>query len=364
MRCNACGTAYSLVTDGFPWRCARCTGLLELAQPVRYDASAIDPTQPGLWRYRQLFPFDPALRPVTLGEGNTPLVRVDVDDYDVHFKVDYLNPTSSYKDRGATVLASLLRHYGVTEAVEDSSGNAGAAFAAYAARAGINATIYVPGQIAPGKLRQIAVFGAKTAQVAGPRSAAAEAVQQAAQGGAVYASHNYNPLGMYGLATSAFEIVEALGEAPEFVIVPTGHAGNLVALHHGFRAMLAAGVIDRLPRMIGVQPEACAPLWAVFNLGPDAAGFVTEGETLAEGIRALQPVRGDAALQAVAESNGYFVPVTEIQIEAGRNVLARMGFYVEYTTAVVWAALRQVLREEKPLGPTVVILTGSGLKQV
>ncbi len=346
-----------------PWRCPKCTGLLDLAELLTYDAAQVDSEQPGLWRYRHTFSLPADVVPVTLGEGDTPLVASEVDGYPVYFKLDYLNPTASHKDRGMTVMMSALRHYGITSAVEDSSGNAGASFSAYAARAGVAARVFVPASAAAGKLAQMRIFGATVEAVAGPRSKASDAVQAAAAKGVCYASHNYNPLNIVGLATAAYEIVAQLGRAPAIVITPAGNGAYMIALHRGFKALQAAGVIEQLPRMIGVQAEACAPLWAAYALGPDAVGFVTEGETLAEGVRIRYPVHGDATLQAASESHGYLVAVSEQQIDAGRNVLARLGFYVEHTSAIVWTALRQVLAENKPAGPLVIMLTGSGLKQ-
>lgn len=361
LRCSACGATYALSAP-LPWRCEKCTGLLDLAEPLRYDAAGVDARQPGLWKYRSSFGLPDDLQPVSMGEGNTPLVEAVIDGQTVHVKLDYLMPTGSYKDRGTTVLVSVLAHLGIDEAVEDSSGNAGASFAAYAARAGLRARVFVPERASAGKLAQMAAFGARLEKVPGPRSKASEAVQAAAASGVTYASHNYLPLGSLGLATAAFEIVEQLGGAPGTVVLPVGHGSNFVGLWRGFKALQAAGVIGSLPQMVGVQAEACAPLWAVWRFGLDGLGFVTEGETLAEGIRSVRPVRGDASLQVAGESGGGFVTVNEVQIDGGRNALARMGFYVEHTSAVVWAGVRQVLAEGRP-GPVVVVLTGSGLKQ-
>jgi threonine synthase len=135
-------------------------------------------------------------------------------------------------------------------------------------------------------------------------------------------------------------------------------------LQLGFKALRVAGLIDRLPRLIGVQALACAPIWAVHRYGREGRALAAEGETVAEGIRVIRPVRGDAVLSAVAESGGDLVAVDEAAIQGGRNALARLGFYVEPTSAVVWEALRQVLEASKgaAAGDIVIMLTGSGLK--
>jgi threonine synthase len=259
------------------------------------------------------------------------------------------------------VMFTALRAAGVAEAVEDSSGNAGAAFAAYAARAGLRARVFVPAAASGPKRAQIAAYGAEVVAVDGPRSAAAEAALAAAKAGAHYASHIYNPIGLAGNATAAFELHEQLGRAPGTVVVPLGHGTLLLGLHHGFRALLAAGLIERLPRLVGVQAMACAPIWAVHRYGRDGLAWVTEGETAAEGVRVVRPLRGDAVLAAVRESGGDILAVEEADLLAGHNELARRGFYVEITSAVVWPALRQVI-STPGAGDVVAVMTGSGLK--
>ena len=143
-------------------------------------------------------------------------------------------------------------------------------------------------------------------------------------------------------------------------IAPAGQGNLLLALGRGFRALKQAGTIEHLPQLVGVQARACAPLWAVFNYGAAGLGWVTEGDTLAEGVRIKHPLRGDALLQLVAESHGRFVAVDEEAILPGRDQLARKGLYVEPTSAIVWSALDQVAGEVPD--PIAVVLTGSGYK--
>jgi threonine synthase len=297
---------------------------------------------------------------IGLGEGGTPLVDLQFEGRTVYFKCEHLNPTGSFKDRGSVVLVSTLDARGVEEAVEDSSGNAGASFAAYAARAGIRARVFVPSYASGPKQAQIEAYGAEIVRVPGPRSKAAEAVRQAADAGAVYASHVYLPHGIAGMATIAFEIAEQLGRAPGAVILPVGHGSLLLGLHRGFEAMVEAGEIDALPPLIGVQARACAPLWTAYTQGAMQPQSVTEGETIAEGIRIVQPPRAGAVLNALGESDGWMVAVDEDSIRQGRNALARRGLYVEATSAVVWPALTMTLKDLKD--SVVVILTGSGYK--
>jgi threonine synthase len=314
----------------------------------------------GLERFRHTFPLPSDAPIISLGEGDTPLLGYELKGRTIYFKCEYLNPTGSFKDRGSVVLMSALCAAGVEAAVEDSSGNAGASFAAYAARAGIRARVFVPEYASGPKRAQIEAYGAQVVCTPGPRSAASEAVRREAEAGAVYASHAYLPHGIAGMATVAFEIYEQLGEAPGSVVLPVGQGSLFLGIFLGYKAMLDAGEIERLPALIGVQAGACAPIWAVYSAGAAGLELIREGETVAEGIRILHPRRGDEVLAAVDESGGRMVAVDETEILEGRNLLSRLGLYVEPTSAVVWPALETTL--EVLTNPVVVVLTGSGLK--
>jgi threonine synthase len=248
----------------------------------------------------------------------------------------------------------------VTEAVEDSSGNAGASFAAYAAQAGIRARIFIPASAGGPKRKQIEAYGAELIPIQGPRSEAAAAVIEAARQGAVYASHAYLPHGISGYATIAYELLDQIGQAPGAVICPAGQGNLLLGIGLGFKSLQKASKIDRLPVLVGVQARACAPLWAVANYGAAGLAWVSEGDTLAEGVRVKHPIRGDAVLKIVRDTRGLFLAVDEDEILIGRNQLARIGLYVEPTAAIVWNAFGQVASELPD--PVVIVLTGSGLK--
>ncbi len=176
----------------------------------------------------------------------------------------------------------------------------------------------------------------------------------------MYASHAYLPQVLAGYATLAYELYVQMGRAPGAVIVPAGQGNLLLAVARGFLALKAAGLIERMPIMVGVQALACAPLWALFRYGAAGLGWVAEGETLAEGVRVRFPLRGDAVMQMLAEQDGLLVAVDEPAILPGRDQLARLGFYVEPTSAIVWNALEQVAADLPD--PVAVVLTGSGLK--
>jgi threonine synthase len=343
-----------------PNRCPRCGGLFDFASPWDFDPARVDPGQPGIWRYRHTFGLPEEAPAVSLGEGNTPLVWGQAFGKRVAFKCEYQNPTGSFKDRGSALIAGFARWRGVDSALEDSSGNAGASFAAYAARVGLKARIYVPDSASGPKRAQIEAYGAEVVSIAGPRSNAADAVRRAAEDGTVYASHAYLPFNLPGYATTAYEIAEQVGGAPGTLIAPAGQGGLLLGIARGFEALQRAGVIERLPVLIGVQARACAPLWALLNYGRAGLAWVAEADTLAEGIRVTFPLRGDTLLQTLSQHQGTILAVDEDDILAGRKALAAMGFYVEPTSAVVWNALAQVA--DQATEPVVLVLTGSGLK--
>ena len=349
--CVDCGLPYP--DSGILYKCPSCGGLFDYTQPLTYEVSA---RARGVWRYADSFGFTAS--PISLVEGDTPLLPVRIFGRDLFFKCEYSNPTGSFKDRGMTTLVSMIKARGVVEAVEDSSGNAGASFAAYAARAGIRARVFVPESASGPKREQIGMYGAELVAIPGPRSKAAEAVLQAAEAGTVYASHAYLPFNLPGYATCAYEIVEQLGGAPGAVILPAGQGGLLLGLGRGFQAMQHAGLIQHIPQLVGVQASVCAPLFALWKDG--TMHDMPEGDTVAEGVRVRTPLRAAAVVGMVRASGGHFKSVDEASILPGRDALARLGFYVEPTSALVWRTLEETLPELPD--PVIAILTGSGFK--
>jgi threonine synthase len=346
--------------EGTPYKCPKCGGLFDISGPLVFDPAQVDASQPGIWRYRHTFGLPNSVPAVSLGEGSTPLVWDKAFGRKLAFKSEYSNPTGSFKDRGTAPLVAFLRSRDVNAAVEDSSGNAGASFAAYAAHAGMKATVYVPAAASGPKRAQIASYGATLHPVPGSRSDVSEAVKQAADTGLAYASHAYLPFNIPGYATTAYEIHEQLGGAPSAVITPAGQGGLFLGLQRGFDALQRAGLIASVPRIIGVQARACCPLWVIATVGAAGLGFVTEGQTLAEGVRVRFPLRAGEIRQVVEAGSGSFVAVDEADILRGRDELANRGLYVEPTSAIVWSALEQTL--ENLADPVVVMLTGSGYK--
>lgn len=358
LSCMDCKNPYP--AQGLPFVCPACGGIYDFDGPPDFEISKIEKGLPGIWRYRQTFDLFPGAPTVSLGEGNTPLQWVEKDGRQVGLKMESQNPTASYKDRGSAVLLSQLLSRGASSAVEDSSGNAGASFAAYAARAGMHARIFVPESASGPKRTQIENYGAELIRVPGPRSEAARAVLEDARAGAVYASHAYMPFGLSGIATIAYEIWEELGAAPGTLISPVGHGGLLLGIVRGFSALRKANLINHLPYYMGVQSQGCAPVVAAFQDGMSAMNNIIESPTMAEGVRVRQPVRARALLNEILPGSGSFVAVAEQDLIAAYRNLALRGFYVEPTSALVWAALAN--RKNGLPEPIVLILSGLGLK--
>lgn len=323
----------------------------------------VDTRVRSLWRYAAALPLA-VTDPVTMGEGCTPLVARPWRGADARFKLEWFAPTGSFKDRGASVMVSLLRQQGITRILEDSSGNGGAAIAAYAAAAGMTAKILVPAYTQPGKTVQMRGYGAELELIPGTRQDTADAAErQAAE--IFYASHNWQPFFLQGTKTLAYELWEDLDfAAPDNVLIPTGAGSNVMGCDIGFGELLRRGEIARLPRLFAVQPENCAPLHASFVAGADDLVPTEIRPTIAEGTSIAKPVRTRAVLDAVRRSGGATVAVSESLIEAALAELGRIGLYVEPTCATAAAALTQLLESGviRPEERTVVVLTGTGLK--
>lgn len=357
--CPRCGANHSAAVQ--LWRCTCGAPLLPSMPP--FDPAAIDTGDRSVWRYRAMLPLDPETPRVSLGEGGTPCVHASLAGWSIRLKLDYLQPSGSYKDRGSAVLAAALAGAGVASAVEDSSGNAGASLAAYLAGFNLPLQLFVPRDTAPGKLRQAEAHGALIDSVARSRREAGERAQAAVTGSAVYASHVYSPYFLAGLMTMAWELWEALDRrAPDNCLVPVGQGLLLLGLYEGFRVLEAAGLIERLPRLYGVQARACAPIFDAFTRNAEAAFPVAGGETIADGIRVEAPPRSTEVLAAVRSTGGAMINVNEDEIARGWSLAANLGWYIEPTAAAAVSGLFKLDKLIDPAETTVVPLTGSGLK--
>jgi len=301
---------------------------------------------------------------ISLGEGCTPLTKVKVGRHSFLAKLEFLNPTGSYKDRGVSVMMSHILSHQVRQVIDDSSGNAGASISAYAAHAGIQARIFVPAHASSYKKQQIQRFNATLVEVEGLRSATTTACWKEAQH-TTYASHAWSPFFLAGQMTCAWEMWEQLGRrVPAAIVCVAGQGGLLIGLLQGFKALLKAKLIPHLPRLYAVQARACDPIVRAWEERKEFPQACVEQTTLAEGIRIAQPVRGRDILRAIYESAGAAIRVEEHEILAAQAMLAHQGLLVEATSAAAVAGLSQICQLTELAPDDIVIpLTGSGLKQ-
>ncbi|WP_254864016.1 threonine synthase [Halovivax gelatinilyticus] len=392
--CPACDAEYE-GRSSEPWRCG-CGHALEFTErPYPEGAplplSKLDTTR-GLWTF---FEFLPIEQHVTFFEGFTPLV--EADGWNADFKLEYVFPTGSFKDRGATTTLSRAVELGVEKVIEDSSGNAGASIATYAARAGLPADVYVPADVKQSKLMAIQRVDARPVRVEGSRedvtTACIDAVeghedhgdsrQDGAEGDGTeapdsdghpdapyqhgtgwYASHAWNPAFYAGTMTFAFEVAAQRGwTVPDAIVSPIGHGTLFLGAYRGFELLYEAGITDRLPRMLGVQSVGYDPIVHVVG-GERVVDGGEERADIADGIQISEPARGSQIVDAIEATDGTAIAVGEGPVENALDRLHRDGFYVEPTTAVAPAGLAH-LRELGHLDrdeDVVVPLTGSGLK--
>lgn len=361
VQCNECGNITRFNIE--EWHCA-CGGAWEPAEQPDFELRRIKQDDFSIWRYGEMLGIDVESPMEKMGVGWTPLVPVSLFERKVHLKLEFLSPSGSFKDRGVNAMVNQLVHMGVKTVVEDSSGNAGASLAAHAARFGLNAQIYVPSYASPAKRYQIAVYGADVVAVPGPRQAAEEAAQAVVGPTKAYASHAYHPAYLAGQVTAAWEIWEQLGRcSPDWILCPVAQGGQFLGYWFGFKRLLNAGLIDRLPRMVAVQPAQIAPIYQAWSQGLDHIPAVTDaGPTVAEGAAIPQPIRAKRLLQVLRETGGIVVPVEEEAIISGQKTLAHLGFFVEPTSALVVGGFQQLVEKILPEHTVIMPLTGSGLK--
>lgn len=357
--CISCAKEFS--GEERVWRCS-CGGALELSLQPFFPLRKIRQRDLNMWRYREALPIAEDSHIITFQEGFTPLIPLKFLKQTVWIKQDHLLPTGSYKDRGASVLVSKIKELGIKSVVEDSSGNAGCAIAAYCARGHIECQIFVPQDTSPAKLTQIQAYGAKLRKIAGSREDTAEAVLQVAEKN-YYASHSWNPFFLQGTKTIAFEICEQLGwKSPDTLILPVGNGTLFLGAFIGFNELYQAGIIKKIPRLIGVQALNCAPLYWAFQKKFMEIPQIIKQESLAEGIAIAKPIRGRQILQVVKETKGEILAVREGEIKRTLRDLLRQGFYIEPTAAATIAGVNKYLENNPAQEIIVSVFTGHGLK--
>jgi len=358
IECPRCGREAQSLLD---FKC-RCGSPLRVRLLSGFRRERIEAGRGGLWRYSRFFPYVGERDVVTLGEGWTPLVELSNG---VSLKLDHLNPTGSFKDRGSTVLISalspLLRGSGGYIS-EDSSGNAGASIAAYAARAGLRARIYVPEGASGRKVEQARAYGAEVVRVPGSRERVAQEAQRP-EPGKVYVGHIYHPIFRDGIRSLAYELAEQFGwRMPDAIYLPTSAGTLLLGVLDGLRHLEESGLIDRPPRVVACQTEQVSPLYHLMRgskyVPPERV------DSIADALIGTNPPLLDLMAEGLRNAGGDAEVVGEGEIFEAFSELARKGFFVEPSSAVAYAAYRKRLESgEAPRGErALIVLTGSGLK--
>ncbi len=320
-------------------------------------------TEPLLQHYRSLLARDGEDFPITLGEGTTPLIHArrlgaELGLRNLHLKFEGTNPTGSFKDRGMVLAVNRAVAAGARAVVCASTGNTSASAAAYAAAAGLPCHVILPaGKVARGKLAQALAAGARLVMVDGNFDAALAAVRRLGDEGVAVVVNSINPDRLDGQQTAAWEIVDALGDAPDTLALPVGNAGNITAYWRGFRRYAAEGRTPRLPRMLGFQADGAAPI---------VRGEPVESpETVATAIRIGNPASWEGAVAARDESGGAIEAVSDEEIlETQRMIVGLEGVFCEPASAAGVAGVRRLASQGRIGADEVVVcvLTGHGLK--
>ena len=349
-KCPYCGFEAN-ASSTYIWRCPRCGSPLQ----VVYDVSCVITESRVVWeRYRGFLPFTPEK---WRGEGLTPLVREKLDGHDLLFKLEYLNPGGSFKDRGTALAIAYAHRLGFKRAVVDTSGNTGISVALYSKLYGLEATIIMPTTAPAGKKRAVVRLGAKLVEAAS-RPGATELVERyLGEPGTYYVGHLWNPLYIVGHATVAYEVYEDHG-VPDYVVVPIGSGGLLLAIAYGFELLRKCGLVEKVPRIIGVQGYSCQPAYRALY-GREELG---EDSTLADGILVANAPRAREVAEKVKSLGGDIVLVGNTEIKRAHEELWNMGFMVEPTSAAAYAAYEKIKGKIPPNSKILIPLTGSGLK--
>ncbi|MCW4039813.1 MAG: threonine synthase [Candidatus Bathyarchaeota archaeon] len=371
-QCLSCQREYSESTS---YICPACQGIFDITYDYECLAASIDKqvmeqrSNRSIWRYKEFLPVQ-AQSAVTLGEGCTPLIHAPslgdlLDITQLRLKLDFTCPTGSFKDRGASVMISRARQTAKKVAI-DSSGNAAAAVSGYAARAGLDCYVFAPSYASIEKLIQSLWYGATVFAVQGTRLDTYETAKAAYQQfNWHYCGFQTNPYAIEGLKTVAYELCEQhQWQSPDYIVIPVGSGGNLIGCWKGLSELHRLNWIPQLPRIICIQPDACAPLSTAYATQREIQPVI-KPKTIAEGLMITNPLRAQQVFDALDDTNGLTEIVSDQEILEASQLLARTeGIFVEPSAAVSLAGIKK-LRDAGRLSASdevVCILTGSGLK--
>lgn len=352
--CKVCNREYPL--DTRYWNCPLCRRpfsiVTEHPRSNRFE-DLIDKKETGLWRYGRLIPFSE--QHFTLGEGMTPVI--ETKDEGLIMKLEYFSPTGSFKDRGAVVSVNRAKRICARTIVEDSSGNAGIAASAYAAKAGIRAKIYVPKDAPLAKRVLIRAFGAEIVECTTRKEASLKAVEDLRED-EFYIGHTWDAFYIEGMKTVAFELYER-GCVPDAVIVPVASGTLFLGMFKGFLELNELGFLDWVPMFYAVQGEGCAPIYEDMY-GPIEG---SRRSSLADGLRIENPPRKDEIVRAIRSTNGDVITVNDNEIIEALKRLYKWGILAEPTSATAYAAFKKIKGASSKKG-VLIPITGTGIKTI
>ncbi len=372
--CLDCGVKYPI--NSLIFRCSKCGGCLE----VEYDYAEMkkkiteedlkNDTNRSIWRYAKFLPVE-SKHIISLGEGITPLITaknlsVQVGLKNIMLKLDFCNPTGSFKDRGTSVLVSNAKKLCVKEVAIDSSGNNASSISAYSARAGIKCYVFSPSYASRGKIVQSMAYGSRLFSVEGTRHETYQTAYSAAEAFGWYYCGSTNAFPIEGSKTLAYEICESLGwKTPNWIVIPTGGGTNLIGCYKGLKELVMMKWIEKMPSLVCAQSEGCAPIVKAYEKDSDYVEPVEKASGIAEGLMIRNPKRGHTILKILKETNGLATSVSDKEIVEGTKQLGKFeGIYVEPSSAVALAAVSKLRNLEKIDQNDIVVceLTGNGLK--
>ncbi len=344
--CPRCGFRADLFS-GYYWKCPRCGSPLDIVFKTVYRIDGR-----GFSRYSGLLPFTPLK---SIGEGGTPLVVVDSSSR-LLFKLEYLNPSGSFKDRGSSLALTYAYRAGFERVVEDTSGNTGISITLYSRVYGLEPVIYMPRDAPPGKKKLIRLLGGRIVETSSRREAMEKVLE--ASHNAFYVAHTWNPLYILGASTISYEVHED-GEVPDYTIIPVGSGGLFLGIMRGFETLYKLGLIKKIPVPIIVEGVSNYPVYKALHGEHGLKGT----SRLADGIMVPEPPRLDDIVIVLKRYHGRIILVDDEEIKTALRELIDYGFIVEPTSATVWAAYKKIRDELR--GKNVLLpLTGSGLKMI
>ncbi len=354
--CRRCGKRFDF--NPFLFRCPVCNGVLDLEWKGKPSSLEVEEREYGIFKFKKFFP--PGLPTTSLGEGETPIIKSS--DKNIYFKLEYLNPSGSFKDRGSALAISLVRKYGFKEVNEDSSGNAGSSIALYSSAFGVRANVYMPRDAPDNKKNLVRIMGGVLKLEGDRETANKAAIEDSIKRKVYYVGHVLNPFFIIGLKTISYEIY-LKGVFPEDIFIPVGSGGLYLGIYQGYRELQDMGLIEDIPRLHTVEVPGYERIYKrVYN----REVYPGEKTELADGLRVSGPPRIDEVLEGLNATGGDCFVVSEGEIRDSIKILLRKGLFIEPTSAVAYAAYRKarlnklISNEDKVLIP----LTGSGFKAI